>query len=98
MRCYIYRARLPQREHRAAVVCGKKYTGEEAERAGIVNELSPPEELRSAAIQAAGRLAGRGLDRNTVSTLKYDLYRDIVRAMSEPPSYYSPIPAFTHPS
>ena len=93
---YTCRARLPQREHRAAVVLGKRYTGEEAERVGIVDQVCPPDELGSAAITAAGRLAGQGLDRMTVSALKYDLYRDIAVAMSEPPRYYSPIPALFH--
>ena len=65
----------------------------EAEKAGIVDEVSPPDDLREVAIAAAGRLAGQGLDRRTLSTLKYDLYRDIAVAMSEPPRYYSPIPA-----
>jgi enoyl-CoA hydratase/carnithine racemase len=88
------KARLPQREHRLAVVLGKRYSGEEAEKAGIVDELSPPDELRAAAIAAAGRLAGQGLDRRSLSTLKYDLYRDIAVAMAEPPRYYSPIPIF----
>ena len=87
-----YRARLPQRELTAAVVLGKRYGGVEAKTSGIVDEVAPPEELREAAITAANRLAGPGLDRRTVSALKHDLYRDIVLAMSQPPKYYSHIP------
>lgn len=77
------------------MVLGKRYSGEEAERAGIVNEVCPPDELRDTAIATACKLAGsEGLDRRTLSTLKYDLYRDVILALSEPPRYYSPIPYF----
>ena len=87
-----HRARLPRQELKAAVVLGKRYGGVDVERAGIVDELAPPESLREAAITAANRLAGPGLDRGAVSALKYDLYRDVVLALSEPPKYSSQIP------
>ena len=78
------------------MVLGKRYTGIEAEAAGIVDEVCPPAQLRDTAIAAAGRLAGsEGLDRKTLFTLKRDLYRDVVLALSEPPRYYSPIPLLT---
>ena len=56
------------------MILGKRYGGIEAERAGIVDEVAPPDQLREAAIAAANRLAGPGLDTRTVSTLKRDLY------------------------
>ena len=68
---------------------GKRYTGEEAKATGIVDEVCPLAQLRETAIAAAGRLAGQGLDRRTLSTLKYDLYRDIAQALTEPPRVYS---------
>ena len=69
---------------------GKRYSGVEACTAGIVDAVSPPAELRDAAIAAACRLAGKeGLDRRTLSTLKYDLYRNVVQFLSEPPRFYS---------
>ena len=72
------------------MVLGKRYTGIEAEAAGIVDEVCPPAQLRDTAIAAAGRLAGsEGLDRKTLSTLKRDLYRDVVQALTEPSRMYS---------
>ena len=76
-------------EHKLAIVLGKRYTGEEAKAAGIVNEVSSPEELKDSAIAAANKLAGDGLDRKTLATLKYDLYRDVYRALNEPVRFYS---------
>ena len=85
-----HRALLPTREMRSSVVLGKRYTGIEAEAAGIVDEVCPPAQLRDTAIAAAGRLAGsEGLDRKTLSTLKRDLYRDVVQALTEPSRMYS---------
>jgi enoyl-CoA hydratase/carnithine racemase len=80
---------LPQQEVRRSVVLGQRYTGEEAKAAGIVDEVCPLAELRDTAITAAVRLAGQGLDRRTLSTLKYDLHREIVQALTEPPRMYS---------
>ena len=69
---------------------GKRYSGEDALRAGLVDEVAPPGQLRERAVSAADRLAGsEGLDRKTLSTLKRDLYRDVVQALTEPPRFYS---------
>ena len=84
------RAILPLREQRASLVLGKRYSGEDAQAAGIVDEVCPLAELRDTAIAAAGKLAGRdGLDRRTLVALKRDLYRDVVRALAEPNRMYS---------
>ena len=72
------------------MVLGRRYTGEEARAAGIVDEVAPLDHLKETAISAANRLAGsEGLDRKTLSTLKRDLYRDVVKALTEPPRVYS---------
>ena len=86
----ISRARLQQRHHKAILVLGKRYGGVEACTAGIVDAVCLPAELRDSAITTACRLAGsQGLDRRTLSTLKHDLYRDVVQSLSEPPRFYS---------
>ena len=73
-----------------SVVLGKRYTGPEAEAAGIVHETCPLAELKDRAIAAASRLAGEeGLDRKTLSALKHDLYKDVVQVLSEPARFYS---------
>ena len=73
-----------------SVVLGKRYTGPEAEAAGIVDETCPLAELKDRAIAAASRLAGEGgLDRKTLSALKHDLYRDLYRILMEPLRHYS---------
>ena len=85
-----YRAILPQRELRPSLVLGKRYTGEEARAAGIVDEACAQPQLKKTALAAAVRLAGGdGLDRRTLTVLKRDLYRDAVRALTEPLRMYS---------
>ena len=72
------------------LVLGKRYSGVEAHKAGLVDELCSPTELRDTAITAACRLVGsEGLDRRTLTVLKRDLYRDVVQALIEPPRLYS---------
>ena len=86
------RATVTKREHRAALVLGRRYTGVEAHTAGIVDEVCPPEQLREVALAAAGRLAGtEGLDRRTLTALKHDLYKDVIQALSDLPKFYSRI-------
>ena len=85
-----FRAILPQRELHASMVLGRRYTGDQAKAAGIVEETCPISQLQRVALAAAERLAGRdGLDRRTLSVLKQDLYRDAVKALSEPMRVYS---------
>ena len=84
-----FRAHLPVTEHKNAIILGKRYTGEEAKMARIVNEVSSLEELKDSAIAAANRLAGDGLDRKTLATIKRDLYRDVYQALNEPVRFYS---------
>ena len=58
--------------------------------AGIVNKVCSMPELKDAAIAAANTLAGKeGLDREILSKLKRDLYKDIVRILSQPARLYS---------
>ena len=72
------------------MVLGKRYNGEEAKAAGIVDEVCPPAQLKGTAMAAANKLAGsEGLDRKTLTTLKRDLYRDVVQALTEPSRMYS---------
>ena len=53
-----------------------------------MNEVCSLEELKESAIAAAKRLAGEGLDRKTLSTIKHDLHRDVYQALMEPVRYY----------
>ena len=85
------RAIIPVSEHKLAVALGKRYTGEEAKAAGIVNELSSLEELKESALAAAERLAGDGLDRKSLTTMKLDLYKDVYKALNEPLKFSSKI-------
>ena len=83
------RATLPQKELVQCLVLGRRYTGPEAEAVGIVNESCPLPALRERAIAAASRLAGDGLDRKTLHTLKKDLYRNVYQMQMEPLKFYS---------
>ena len=49
-----------------------------------MDESCPLPALRERAIAAASRLAGDGLDRDTVRVHKEDLYREILRALEDP--------------
>ena len=81
-----------KREQRAVLVLGRRYGGEEAHAAGLVDEVVLPARLRETAVATGERLAGRGgLDRRTLTALKRDLYIDVVQALSEPPRFYSRI-------
>ena len=85
----IPRTQIPVPEYHQTLLLGKRYTAEEAKTAGIINEVSSLEELKDSAIAAANRLAGDGLDRKTLATLKHDLHRDVYRALNEPVRFYS---------
>ena len=64
---------------------GKRYTAEEAKAVGIINEVSPLNQLESHAIAAGNRLAGEdGLDRKTLAAIKHVLYRNCYAALMEP--------------
>ena len=90
---------MTKREHRAALVLGRRYTGVEAHTAGIVDVVCPPEQLREVALTAAGRLAGtEGLDRRTLTALKHDLYKDPFQTHQNSIPGYSHIFSITHAS
>ena len=78
-------------ETQAQVILAKRYSGEEAEAAGIVQEVCPPTDIiTERAVSAAAGLAGARhhlhphlkLDRKTLATLKHRLYRDAYSALS----------------
>ena len=77
------------REHKLAIALGKRYSGEEAKTAGIIHEVSPIEELKDSAIAAANRLAGDGLDRKSLATMKLDIHKAVYRALHEPVKFSS---------
>ena len=69
---------------------GRKYTAKEAKEAKIIDEVCSMSELKSTAVAAAKRLAGReGFNRKTVSAIKHDLYRDAYKVLNEPVRHYS---------
>ena len=80
---FTYRAKVPPNVL-SQVLLGWRYTGPEAEAAGLVDESCSLPELRERAIAAASRLAGDGLDRGTVRVHKEDLYRETLRALNDP--------------
>jgi enoyl-CoA hydratase/carnithine racemase len=86
------KVRIVKREQRAVIVLGRRYGGQEAHAAGLVDKVCPPAQLRESAMAAGERLAGPGgLERRTLAALKRDLYRDVVQILSEPPRFYSRI-------
>ena len=85
---FVSRAKVPV-SALSLVILARRFSGEEAETAGIVHEACPEGEMMGRAVAAASKLqASRQLlDRTTVSTLKHDLYREAYTALSEGVSY-----------
>lgn len=88
--CTCCRSRLPLSQQHQAIALGRRYTGEEALEAKIINKVCPAEELRERAIEAGLQLAGKdGLSRNILASIKSDMYRDTYRSLMEPVRFYS---------
>ena len=68
------RAKLPPAEHLNCIVMGKKYTGEEALRAGIVSHVCPATEIMDAAMKMAESAAKENYDGPALTMLKHNLY------------------------
>lgn len=68
---------------------GKKYTGEEALRAGIVSHVCPSTEVMDAAMKMAKTTAKENYDGNALSMLKHNLYEGEFTALHGPLTYSS---------
>jgi Delta3-Delta2-enoyl-CoA isomerase len=75
-------SRLPVRTAHESMTTGKRYGGEEAVRAGIVEEAVTEEEVLSRAIARAAALADK--DPATYQTIKQRIYVDTLVALRAP--------------
>jgi len=77
----LLRARLPAQTAHEAIVTGRRYGGEEARVAGIVEHAVPEAELLPKALALAGALAPKA--HPAMQRLKADLYREVLAALRQ---------------
>jgi len=65
-----------------AMLTGGRFSGPEAAALGIVDEVAPADGVVDAAVERAGRLAGK--DPDTVAGIKRGLYSDVVEKLNLP--------------
>lgn len=78
----LIRARLSPRPAHEAMTTGRRYGGEEAAAAGIVEEAAGQEDVLARALARAGALAGKHPD--TLKTIKQRLYAETLSALRGP--------------
>jgi enoyl-CoA hydratase/carnithine racemase len=78
----LVKARLAPQVAHEALTSGRRYTGQEAHAAGIVDELAGAEEVVPAAIAKAKRLGGK--DPATYGAIKANLYRETLAGLRDP--------------
>jgi enoyl-CoA hydratase/carnithine racemase len=78
----LVKARLAPQVAHEALTSGRRYTGQEAHTAGIVDELAEANEVVPRAIAKAKRLAGK--DPTTYGAIKANLYRDALESLRDP--------------
>ena len=80
------RTKLPSTEHDSCIVYGRKYTGDEALKAGIVHRTADNTLLMDTALELAEEISQFGNEEHnnqTVSEFKKDLYPDLYRALDQ---------------
>ena len=78
----LVRARLAPQVAHEALTSGRRYTGQEAHAAGIVDELASADEVVRTAIAKAKSLAGK--DPATYGAIKSTLYRETLASLRDP--------------
>ena len=82
---YINRTKLPPDQYVNCVLYGKRYTAEEAKRVGIIQEYSESDKALDTAVELANDVLSwqeEAYDRNTLATMKEDLYLDTVKVFT----------------
>jgi Delta3-Delta2-enoyl-CoA isomerase len=77
----LLKARLPVATAHEAMTTGRRYGGDQALAAGLVDEAVAEELVLDAAVERAGALAGK--QRATMGAIKRNLYADALAALSE---------------
>ncbi len=75
--------RLPRATALEVMLTGRRYAGPDAQRAGIVEEVAPGEELVARAVAVAAAQAGK--DRAVVAAHKRVVFRDVTTTLGFPP-------------
>jgi Delta3-Delta2-enoyl-CoA isomerase len=76
----LLKARLPVAAAHEAMTTGRRYGGEQALAAGIVDEAVPDEQVLAAAVARAAGLAGK--PRVTLAAIKRNLYAEALAALA----------------
>jgi len=78
------RAKLPPDQYTNCLLYGKRYTAEEAKKVGIVQDCCEMDQVVQRAVELANGVVSwqeEPYDRDVLSKMKEDLYRDIVQVM-----------------
>jgi enoyl-CoA hydratase/carnithine racemase len=75
----VIQSRLPRQSAHEAIVSGRRYGGEDALAAGIVQEVGAEDEVLDRAIARVAPYAGKS--RATMTALKAGLYPHVLRAL-----------------
>jgi|SRR5688572_26694699 len=78
----LVKSRLAPQVAHEALTSGRRYTGEEAHAAGIVDELAAADDVVPRAIAKAKRLGGK--DPATYGAIKANLYRETLASLRDP--------------
>jgi Delta3-Delta2-enoyl-CoA isomerase len=78
----LLKARLPVATAHEAMTTGRRYGGDQALAAGLVDEAVAEELVLDAAVERAAALAGK--QRATLGAIKRNLYADALSALSQP--------------
>jgi len=76
----LLKARLPGAAAHEAMTTGRRYGGEEALAAGLVDETASEERVLDAAVERAAALAAK--PRATVAAIKHNMYGDALAALA----------------
>lgn len=78
----LVKSRLAPQVAHEALTSGRRYTGQEARAAGIVDELASADDVVPRAIAKAKSLAGK--DASTYGAIKANLYRETLASLRDP--------------
>jgi enoyl-CoA hydratase/carnithine racemase len=75
----LIRSKLSRRTAREAMLTGRRYGGEEALAAGIVDDIAAEVDVLARAVERAQALAGK--NRDVVAAIKAEIYGDVVEML-----------------
>ena len=72
------------------VVNAQRFSADEGQKSGFIDEAAPPSNLVETA-KRRGAVLSQGLDRRTLSAIKQELYYELCRLLTEPIQFSTPL-------